>query len=252
MIVRGHRQLQEHFDNLGPGDVVIGQVGGKYLREAMLIDLMQRGVTCLPAPPAQILNRSKVAQARVLRAWMPPATRIIARRTDLLNAVSEYQRQKIDAAVTKHDHRHCGAGVLRWESLELLYNQVSLLDTAYPFVLQPFMQDFQDVRVLIVGNYHEAYKRCNPHSFRHNLAQGGQSKPFALDDKTLALCRAVMQRGRFPYAHLDLMHFENGSCYLSEIALNGGIKGSRIQRKALDQKKKALLEALAGGRETSK
>jgi ribosomal protein S6--L-glutamate ligase len=55
-----------------------------------------------------------------------------------------------------------------------------------------------------------------------------------------------MQRGRFPFAHLDLMILENGGCYLSEIALNGGIKGARIGREELDQKKKALLEKLAG------
>ena len=99
--------------------------------------------------------------------------------------------------------------------------------------------------MLIVGEYCEAYRRHNPHGFRHNLAHGGQSQPLKLDAKTLAFCEAVMQRGQFPYAHLDLMLFENGTCYLSEIALNGGTKGSRIRRKALDQKKEALLEDLA-------
>jgi ribosomal protein S6--L-glutamate ligase len=54
-----------------------------------------------------------------------------------------------------------------------------------------------------------------------------------------------MQRGKFPYAHLDLMVFENDACYLSEIALNGGIKGARISREELDQKKMAVLEKLA-------
>ena len=54
-----------------------------------------------------------------------------------------------------------------------------------------------------------------------------------------------MQRGRFPFAHLDLMIFENGECYLSEITLNGGIKGARIGRQELEQKKKTLLEKLA-------
>jgi hypothetical protein len=37
---------------------------------------------------------------------------------------------------------------------------------------------------------------------------------------------------------------EKGECYLSEIALNGGVKGARISREALDQKKMALLEKL--------
>ena len=42
------------------------------------------------------------------------------------------------------------------------------------------------------------------------------------------------------------MILENGGCYLSEIALNGGIKGARIGREELDQEKKTLLEKLAG------
>jgi hypothetical protein len=54
-----------------------------------------------------------------------------------------------------------------------------------------------------------------------------------------------MQRGKFPFAHLDLMILESGKCHLSEIALNGGIKGARIDRQELDQKKQALLEKLA-------
>jgi ribosomal protein S6--L-glutamate ligase len=54
-----------------------------------------------------------------------------------------------------------------------------------------------------------------------------------------------MQRGKFPFAHIDLMLTESGECYLSEIALNGGVKGARIRRETLDQKKMALLEKLA-------
>ena len=66
-----------------------------------------------------------------------------------------------------------------------------------------------------------------------------------MNAKMEAVCRAAMQRGKFPFAHIDLMLLENNECYLSEIALNGGIKGARISREALDQKKKAVLEKLA-------
>jgi ribosomal protein S6--L-glutamate ligase len=37
-----------------------------------------------------------------------------------------------------------------------------------------------------------------------------------------------MQRGKFPYAHIDLMVLENGETRLTEINLRGGIKGARI------------------------
>ena len=42
-----------------------------------------------------------------------------------------------------------------------------------------------------------------------------------------------MKRGKFPYAHIDLLTTEDGHNYLSEIALNGGMKGSRITREEL-------------------
>ncbi|MGD8448297.1 MAG: hypothetical protein PVF36_03615, partial [Desulfobacterales bacterium] len=58
-------------------------------------------------------------------------------------------------------------------------------------------------------------------------------------------CRAAMEQGKFPYAHVDLQITDNEKYFLSEIALNGGIKGARISRKELDQKKQNLLENLA-------
>jgi ribosomal protein S6--L-glutamate ligase len=78
-----------------------------------------------------------------------------------------------------------------------------------------------------------------------NLSLGGTGSAYKLDEEKEAFCRSAMQRGKFPFAHLDLMVLESGECYLSEITLNGGIKGARIGRQELDQKKKELLEKLA-------
>ena len=47
-------------------------------------------------------------------------------------------------------------------------------------------------------------------------------------EEQLALCKRVMARGKFPYAHLDLMIQENGETHLAEINLRGGIKGAQI------------------------
>ena len=42
------------------------------------------------------------------------------------------------------------------------------------------------------------------------------------------MCQQVMERGKFPYAHLDFMVTPVGETYLSEINLRGGIKGAKI------------------------
>jgi ribosomal protein S6--L-glutamate ligase len=96
----------------------------------------------------------------------------------------------------------------------------------------------------MIGGYQEAYIRHNPHNLRRNLAAGGLSRSFKLNEGTSAFCQQVMKRGRFPYAHIDLMITEDDTCYLSEIALNGGIKGAAIDRQELEQKKKAIIDTL--------
>ena len=139
----------------------------------------------------------------------------------------------------------CGFGVHRWDSVETVYNQASFNAISYPFVLQPFVEKYTDVRVIIAGDYHEAYTRENENNFRMNLTQGGKSRPYTLTEDQLALCHSVMERGKFPYAHIDLLIDEEGRGYVSEAALNGGMKGARIRREDLDIIKKGLLEEMA-------
>jgi ribosomal protein S6--L-glutamate ligase len=59
------------------------------------------------------------------------------------------------------------------------------------------------------------------------------------------MCRAVMKRGRFPYAHIDLQLTAGGHCWLSEITLGGGIAAARIGREELQRRKQDILERLA-------
>jgi len=246
-ILRGHRELIRRYAELAPGDAFIGQVGEKHIRQALLIDCQARGVRCYPSPLAQCLHHSKSAQAFVLKEFMLPQTRVISRRSDLLAAVGEYGKAGIGAVVTKQDHMHCGHGVRLWESAELLYSLMGLDSEAFPFVLQPFLADFTDVRVIIAGQYVEAYTRSNPDGFRKNLSAGGMSAPYRLSSEEVEFCRRIMDRAGFPYAHIDLHILEDGGIYMSEIALNGGLKGAAIRRPELDQIKQDILELLAKG-----
>ena len=97
----------------------------------------------------------------------------------------------------------------------------------------------------MVGDYVESYIRYNPYNFRNNISSGGKSRPFTLNEECKHICREAMKRGKFPYAHIDLLIMDSGECYLSEIALNGGTKGARINRKELHRQKQKLLLTLA-------
>jgi ribosomal protein S6--L-glutamate ligase len=249
MIIRGTAELEAHFHDLGPGDVVAGPLSAKYLQGALAADLDARGVRCVPSLLSQLLSRSKAAQATVFHRWMTAETRVVRRRAELIAAAGAYARRGIGAVVTKQEAMHCGHGVRLWDSVEALYNVVAFDDGAYPFVLQPFIPDITDVRVIWAGDHQEAYARENKFSFRANLAAGGRSRPCDLDAETGAFCRAVMERGRYPYAHIDLHILAQGGCVLSEITLEAGILGARIGRAELNRLKRDRIEALASGGE---
>jgi len=247
MIVRSSRELKERYQDLCSGDIFLGILTYKHIKQSILIDLMERGVSCFPSPLSQVLNHSKATQAVVLNNWMLPHTFVIVRRTDLIEAINTYNRLNIAPVITKEDHLHCGHGVRKWDTIETLYSFVALSETSYPFVIQPFLNNFTDVRVIIADDYMEAYVRHNPDNFRMNISMGGKNYPHEINTDLLNFCQTVMERGKFPYAHLDIHITDDGTYYLSEIALNGGTKGAKIRRKELDQKKKAVLEHLAIG-----
>jgi glutathione synthase/RimK-type ligase-like ATP-grasp enzyme len=244
MIIRSSQELKERYQDLCSGDIFLGILSYKHIKQSILIDLMERGVSCFPSPLSQILNQSKTTQAVVLNKWMLPHTCVITRRRDLIETINTYTKLDIAPVVTKEDHMHCGHGVRKWDTIEILYNYMALSESSYPFVIQPFLDNFTDVRVIIAGNYMEAYVRYNPDNFRMNISMGGKNHPYEINTDLLNFCRTAMERGKFPYAHLDIHITDDGSYYLSEITLNGGTKGAKIRRKELDQKKHDVLERL--------
>jgi len=245
MIIRSGHELDRCFEKLAYGDVIVGYLPAKYQRPALVADFMERGVRCVPSSLCQLASRSKCAQALLFRQWMAPHTQIVARRAELMEAVSYCARHRITEVVTKQEGKHCGHGIRRWDSVESLYNTVAFTDSAYPFVLQPFLPDITDIRVIMVGDYVEAYVRENVLNFRANLAAGGASRPLSMDAAAERLCREVMDRGRFPYAHIDLHLDGGGRCWLSEITFDGGIVAARIGRDELKRRKQEILERLA-------
>jgi glutathione synthase/RimK-type ligase-like ATP-grasp enzyme len=246
MIIKRFSQLIREYHSLAAGDVFVGQVPSFCLKSTLLADLTDRGIRLVPSATAQLLNASKVAQAFVLNPWMVPHTFAITRRRELLEAITAFDEMGISTTVTKADGLHCGHGVRKWDNLETLYSCLAFDDRAYPFVLQPHVADFKDIRAVIVGDYAEAYCRSNPHNFRRNLAAGGHSTSHVLAPAEEKFCRMIMQRAGMPYAHLDMMLLEDGSMYCLEIRMNGGIRGGRIERQALERLKQTRLLELVG------
>jgi ribosomal protein S6--L-glutamate ligase len=228
LIVRSVSDLRRHYRRLQAGDAVIGAMALRPGEEVKLLDLMDRGVLFFPAVLAQILSRAKTAQAEILGEFMVPGTFVAYALPDLAAHLAE--PHSLGAVVTKRDRAHLGLGVSLWPSLEALYSLASLQGLPYPLVVQPRLEGARDLRVVVLGDYAEAYERINPSGFRKNIFMGGSSRPIELSPEHLDFCRRVMARGKFTYAILDLLLSPAGQLYLSEINLKGGLTGARLDQ----------------------
>lgn len=240
MIINSITEFRRACRSLGPGDLILGRLALKPGEEIKLYDLADRGVTCFPPALAQFLARSKAAQAEVLGEFMAPGSFVAYGLPDLAAHLMEFQTRGIESVVAKRDKAHLGLGVSLWPSLEVLYSLASLRDLSYPLVVQPFLPQARDFRVVALGDYLEAYERLNPHSFRKNLFQGGSSRTVDLSPRISDFCRRVMARGKFPYAVMDLLLSQEDQIYLSEVNLHGGLKGARLSQKEFGQKVASL------------
>jgi len=228
-LIRSITDFRRHYRQLGAGDVIIGVLALRPGEEIKALDLADRGVIFFPPVLAQLLARSKAAQAEVLGEYMLPGSFVAYALADLAGKLPEFQAR--EAVVAKRDRAHLGLGISLWPSLETLYSLAGLQGLTYPLVAQPFLAGARDLRVVVVGDYVEAYERVNPHSFRKNLFQGGSSHPAALTPEQQDFCREVMARGKFPYAILDLLlDPQGGRPYLSEISFKGGLTGARLSQ----------------------
>jgi len=250
-IIRNNAALVDEYDNLSSGDIVLGRIRIKPGEEHILLDLEARKVILFPSAVAQLCSRSKLFQVKVLGKYMVPGTVAIYNQHDILTTVSEYGRQKIGQVVCKLDRANGGQGILLFSSVEEVYNNAVLGVLKYPFVIQPLIQDCRDVRAVLLGKLVNAYTRHNPNNFRHNLHCGGKSSSYDLTDEQLHLCRKMMDRASFPYAHVDLLLDPNGNTWLSEINLRGGLRGSTLSQQdyldAIEKMNAEMLENFMGG-----
>lgn len=229
-IVTESPDVRTRFSSLAAGDIVLGRLLLRPSENHMLFALRDRGVRLFPSALSQMLSRSKTFQSLLFEEYMFPHTRAIHDLHDLIQTISLYHRHAVTKVVTKMERDNGGRGIHLWPSLEDVYSRASLGMIPFPFVVQPFYPDWRDIRVIILGDYIESYWRHNPYNFRNNLYFGAQSTPCEITSVQRSLCCAVMERGRFPYAHIDLMVDETGDFRLTEINLTGGIKGAKIRQ----------------------
>ncbi len=230
-VICDNTTLFRSYQKLQRNDIILGTVRLKPGEEHLLTDLIERGVRFIPSATAQLASRSKVFQAAILHEFLLPGTMPIYDQHALLDACTLYQKQLFTKVIYKHDRKNAGLGIQLFRSIEDVYNQACGGALSFPFVIQPFIEYYSDVRVVILDDdYHEAYQRTNPHNFRNNLHCGGTTLPYTLSENQLFFCKKIMRRAGFTWAHLDLMITPSGTCWLTEINLHGGLRGAQISK----------------------
>ncbi len=229
-VITSYQSLLKHFHILKKEDLILTRIPIRKDNFHLIFDLRERGVLSYPSFLSQILSHSKVAQAEILREFMLPHTYVIKSKVMFLEVMEVLSSCK--GFITKQDFANCGLGVFFWRDLEEIFRAAGTELLPFPFVLQPFFENWKDIRVILLGDtYCEAYLRENTKNFRQNLFFGGIAKPYNLSEKELSFCKAVMERGGFPYAHLDIAYIDGEGPFLSEINLKGGLKGAKIKER---------------------
>ncbi len=227
-IITDNDSLRAQYQDLSANDLIVGRIRLHPSEEHLLLDLVDRGVRVFPSAVSQLASRSKTFQVLLFSEFMLPHTFAVHDQHTLLSAMNHMGKHGVKKVVTKLDRKNAGTGIHQWNSVEDVYNQASLGVLGFPFVLQPYLAESHDIRIIILGEYMEAYRRHNPHNFRNNLHYGGESENCTPTSAQRDLCKEIMERGKFPFAHIDLMVSDSGNSYLAEINLRGGIKGARI------------------------
>ncbi len=238
-IVCSLTELRRRYPDLSAGDLVLGPLAIKPGEEILLLDLQERGVAFFPPLLAQLVARAKTAQALVLGEFMLPGTFVAHNLLDLAARLGDARLS--GQVVSKRNQAHLGLGVSLWPSLEALYSVAGLQPPPFPLVVQPFLADARDLRVVVLEDYTEAYERLNPQGFRKNLFQGGTFRPTEVSQELLAFCRRAMARGKFPYAVLDVLLSPQGRPYLSGINFHAGLRGSQLGQTEFRRRVKTLL-----------
>ena len=244
VVIKNNQALFSTFHSLEAGDIICCRIRLKPGEEHLLLNLSERGIRGIPSLTSQLCSRSKAFQTRIFSWAMLPGTTVIYTIHDLLGVISHYGTCGIDRVVLKQEGKNGGLGVFFFNNIEDLYTQAAVNLHSFPFVVQPFISSYRDLRAIIIGEYVEVYERVSSGSLRHNLHCGGSHRPAELSSLQLDLCRKIMKRGAFPYAHLDLMVIDDTTTYLTEINLRGGLRGAAIDSSAYRLKIDEMHETL--------
>ena len=254
MMIHNFLFKQIDFDIVKPNDFVFGRLKNP----TTIFDLERQGVTIYPSPLSQFVSDDKLSQVDILKEYMIPRTYVARSKKELI----EVGHQLLGPVITKLASGGCGLGVQQWNSsLDAVNYFFDKMDSIPGIVMQPYVPKYDDVRVIVIGPFVFGYQRQNGNNLRQNISLGATPKRFSVSPELNAFCRSAMIKADFPYAHLDIMvnvsfapesqliNGINEDFYLTEISLNGSLKGlDGVTPQEVNAMKENVLLEKAGGK----
>ena len=86
--------MRASFASLKKGDIFIGRLRLRRNEEYMLLDLVERGIDLFPSALSQQVCRSKAAQVLLFSDYMPPHTKAIHDKHDMMEVISYFHQHE--------------------------------------------------------------------------------------------------------------------------------------------------------------
>jgi hypothetical protein len=187
-------------------------------------EIESRGALLFPPLVAQSLSLSKIHQALHYVNDMVPNTEVLFRKFHLQRVLRKYAERNILRSVVKEDRGSMGLGGHPCWSLNELARTITHVASP-PVVVQPMIEDFRELRLLLFGGTVVAKEKINSDKiFWKNRIYGGVTKRITPGQQVVAFGKEMMKLGKFPWAYMDLL-VTNDNIFLSEINLSGSNAG---------------------------
>lgn len=182
----------------------------------------EKNVQLLPHPEQIALWASKIRQAQLFNEYVVPHTKWAINIIDLLILKQYYDNHYSGELVTKPE-RNSGFGrdVRKWKNIDEIISFFNQYPTKFePMIIQSFIDNYKDYRVIMLGEYIYTKQRKNSKKWRQNVHLGADITATTLTKKEYEFCKKILQISNLPFIYIDLM-ITPDHIYLGEISLTG-------------------------------
>jgi len=213
---------QEAYESFKEGDFVFSlMIRSSHYAKTFL----KKGVTLLPKFDMVKLWRSKIEHAKLFKDTHMPQHTTWAYNINELKNLQHYYKSNCPTSqlvTKKYTNTSGGKDVHKWKNIDHIIDYFTTAGAGqfYPMVIQPFIENYKDYRVIVMGEFVQAIHRYNPNNWKQNTDLGASITDVPLTLEEWEFVRDVQRITKFPFIFIDLM-ITDDNIYLGEFSLDG-------------------------------